>query len=172
MADRRDPPGLVALCEELHPQLVGTLTLYCGNRAIAEELTQETLVRLWNRWEDVRGLDSPHGWAHRVAMNLANSWFRRRTAEWRANARSRSRESPYRDEDAADVIALREAVGALPPRQRAAIVCRYYAELSVEETAAVLGCASGTVKSLTSKGIDSLRAQPGFDVRVEVLRGP
>jgi RNA polymerase sigma-70 factor (sigma-E family) len=169
VGDHRDPPGLVALCEELHPQLVGTLTLYCGNRAIAEELTQETLVRLWNRWEDVRSLDSPHGWAHRVAMNLANSWFRRRAAEWRANTRSRGVAATV--EDPADVLALREAVGALPPRQRAAIVCRYYAGLSVAQTAAVLGCATGTVKSLTSKGIDSLRAQPGFDVRGEVLRG-
>jgi RNA polymerase sigma factor (sigma-70 family) len=56
-------------------------------------------------------------------------------------------------------VAVRAAVAALPPRQRAAIVLRYFADLSVRVTAAVMGCAEGTVKALTSKAISALRAR-------------
>jgi RNA polymerase sigma factor (sigma-70 family) len=66
--------------------------------------------------------------------------------------------------DVTDALAVRAAVAALPPRQRAAVVLRYFADLSVDQTAAVLGCAPGTVKSLTSQAIASLRDR--FEVEV------
>jgi RNA polymerase sigma factor (sigma-70 family) len=61
------------------------------------------------------------------------------------------------------VVAVRSAVAALPPRQRAALVLRYYGGLSLAETAETLGCAEGTVKSLTHKAIAALRTT--FDIR-------
>src|SRR4051812_3813807 len=159
---RRTGVEASAFCRELHPRLVGALALHCGDRDVAEELAQETLARVWERWSTVRAMDSPDAWAFRVGFNLATSRFRRAAAERRARARV----GPVDDHqpDTASALAIRAAVAALPPRQRAAVVLRYFADLSVERTAEVLGCAPGTVKSLTSQAIASLRA--GFDVEV------
>ena len=155
---------LVALCARLHPQLVGTLTICCGDRGVAEELAQEALIRLWDRWPSVARMDSPEGWTHHVAMNLARSWLRRRAAERRALRRLGPAPDADTGLDAGDVLALRRAVACLPPRQRAVIAWRFYAGLNVAQTADVLGCAPGTVKSLTSKATVALRKYAGFVV--------
>jgi RNA polymerase sigma-70 factor (sigma-E family) len=149
-------------CRELHPRLVGALALHCGDRDVAAELAQETLARVWERWPTVERMDSPEAWAFRVAFNLAASRYRRRAAERRAHDRL----GPVDDHaaDVADALAVRAAVAALPCRQRSALVLRYFADLSVERTAEVLGCAPGTVKSLTSQAIAALRDR--FDVEV------
>ena len=68
-------------CREMHPRLVGALALHCGDRDVAEELAQETLARVWERWSSVRSMDSPEAWTFRVAFNLSNSRFRRNAAE-------------------------------------------------------------------------------------------
>ncbi len=151
-----------AFCRAMHPRLVGALALHCGDRDVAEELAQEALARVWERWPSVRSMASPESWTFRVGFNLAASRFRRRAAERRA----RSRIGPADESvpDAASAIAVRQAVAALPPRQRAAVVLRYFADLPVDEAAAVLGCAPGTIKSLTSQAIASLRDR--FEVEV------
>ena len=154
-----DQPGLREFCRRMYPQLVGTLTIVCGDRGVAEELTQETLIRVWDRWEQVRLKESPEGWAHHVAMNLARSWFRRKIAERRANQRTGTRQDAAAAEDVAGDLTLLAAVRALPPRQREVIALRYYAGLPVEQVATLMGCAQGTVKSLTSKAIDALRRE-------------
>src|SRR5687767_8387960 len=74
---------LVEFCRAEHGRLVGTLSIYCGDAYLAEELAQETLARVCKHWDKVRELESPGGWAHRVAMNLANSSFRSRAARRR-----------------------------------------------------------------------------------------
>jgi RNA polymerase sigma-70 factor (sigma-E family) len=151
-------PALVELCQREHARLVGLLALYVGDRAIAEDLAQETLVRLHQHWPRVRSMASPRAWVSTVALNLARSWWRRRYAEQRANRRHQAGRSTYVVEpEPAGVLSVRTAVAALPPRQRAALVLRYYAELSVAETAEAIGCAPGTVKSLTYSAINALR---------------
>ena len=149
-------PDLAALIRELHPRLVGMLALYTGDRHVAEDLAQEALIRLHQRWPAVRHHQSPRAWTNRVALNLAGSWWRRRSAERRANQRIGATRSSV-PADPTDVLAVRDAIAALPRRQRAAIVLRYYEGLSVRETAAALDCPEGTVKSLTSQGIAALR---------------
>lgn len=134
-----------------HP-LVGSLALYCGDAAVAEELAQEALAKAWQRWDR---LDDPKAWTYRTAFNLATSWGRRRSAERRANRRSIAGAVP--EADGADAHAVREAVAALPDRQRAVIVCRFFLTLDVRETATVLGCAEGTVKAATHQALASLR---------------
>jgi RNA polymerase sigma-70 factor (ECF subfamily) len=158
-----DIGGLDAFCHGVHPALVGSLTLYVGDRELARELAQETLARVCQHWSRVQRMDAPQAWAHRVAMNLANSWFRRRKAERAAVARMGGlRQSDDTGETGdgrhrGDVLAVRAAVAALPKRQRAALILRYYRDLSVEQAAAELGCRPGTVKALTSQAIASLR---------------
>lgn len=70
--------------------------------------------------------------------------------------------------DEADRLAVRAAVADLPERQRAALVLRYYVDLPVAEVADVLGCAPGTVKSLTHKAVEGLRRALGDETVEEI----
>lgn len=102
-------------------------------------------------------MESPYRWACGVGVNLANSWWRRRFSERRTLARVGVADELARVAEPADVLAVRAAVAALPTRQRTALVLRYYAAMSVAEAAATMRCAEGTVKSLASQGLSSLR---------------
>jgi RNA polymerase sigma-70 factor (ECF subfamily) len=146
-----------AFVMSVRDRLVGSLVLYCGDRAAAEDLAQEALARAWQRWSEVSEMKHPEAWVWRTAMNLANSRGRRLMAERRARSKMAARGVPALP-DEADKVALREAVAALPKRQRRAIVCRYYAGFSVAQSAEAMGCKEGTVKALTSQGLASLRS--------------
>lgn len=152
-----DDEALAAWCGRQYPRLVGLLTLYVGDQPTAEELAQEALLRACRRWGYVRDLESPQGWVSRVGINLANSWWRRRYAERRANARLRSQGRRPEQEDLAWKLSVRAALSDLTPRQREAAVLRFYEGLSVAETAARMGCAEGTVKTLTHRAVNRLR---------------
>lgn len=164
MATAEVDPAFAEVCRREHLRLVGLLALYTGDRAVGEDLAQEALARLHHHWPRVRTMASPHAWLSTVGINLARSWWRRRYAEQRAN-RYHSATRAAAGPEAAEVLAVRDAVSALPPRQRAALVLRYYGDLSVAETAQALGCAEGTVKSLTHKAIATLRTT--LDARSE-----
>ena len=150
-----------AFCVRVRPWLVGSLSLYCGDPDVAEELAQDTLARVWDRWPSVSAKQSPEAWTYRIALNLASSHYRRRAAERRARSRVTANPVHYSDPDTADAVAVRQAVARLPQRQRAALVLRYYADLPVDQTATLLGCAPGTVKALTHQAIAALRASVG-----------
>lgn len=154
-----------AFCRDVWPRLAASLAFYCHDRAVGEELAQEALTRAWARWNHVAAMESPEAWVYRVALNLARSQFRRSRAERRALQRSTV--AHIAPSDAADAIAVRQAVAELPERQRAALILRYFADLPVASVAEILDCAQGTVKSLTSQGIDRLRES----FRVEELSG-
>jgi RNA polymerase sigma-70 factor (ECF subfamily) len=141
------------------PRLVGALSLATGSRHVAEELAQEALVRVCERWTQVEAMDSPVGWTYRVAFNLSNSHFRRQGAERRARRRLRARvDVPPSEIDGADALALRSAVAALPSDQREVLVLRYFADLPVERVAAYLEIPESTVKTRTRRAIARLRA--------------
>lgn len=148
--------GLVDFCRCEHPRLVGSLTLYTGSADLALDLTQEALARVCRDWATVSAMDAPGAWAHRVAINLANSTFRRRALE-RRHARRDQPADRSPPPDSAESLALRAAVANLPRRQRAAIVLRYWRDLSVDDTALAMNCAPGTVRALTYQGINRLR---------------
>ena len=101
-------------------------------------------------------MDYPAAWLHRVGMNAANSYLRRRSAERRASARVPRQPEASPDPDRADSLAVRKSVAALPTRQRKALVLRYYADLPLAEIAEVMGTSVGTLKSL----LKQLRSQP------------
>ena len=67
-----------AFCVEVHPRLVGALSLYCGEPAVAEELAQEALAIAFRDWSKVRRMDDQAAWSFRVGFNLCNSYFSRR----------------------------------------------------------------------------------------------
>jgi RNA polymerase sigma factor (sigma-70 family) len=150
---------LTDFCRTEYPRLVGALSLYCADRYVAEELAQEAIVRVISDWPKVCRLHAPGAWAHRVAINLANSHLRRRLAERRARQRLMAR-SPrvHHDPDTPSALAVRKAVAGLPKRQRAVVVLRFFADLSVRDVADLLDCPEGTVKSLTAKALASLRS--------------
>jgi RNA polymerase sigma-70 factor (sigma-E family) len=150
-------------CRAEYTRLFGTLRLYCGEVALAEDLAQEALARLVRHWERVRMMDAPGAWLHRVAINLANSAFRRRMAERRATGRIASPTDRHEDPDSPTLLAVRAAVRALPDRQREVVILRYFHDLAVKATADRMGCSEGNVKGLLSDAIRSLRAQ-GLEV--------
>lgn len=143
----------------IRSRLVGSLALYCNDAGVAEELAQEALLRAWRRWPEVSSYHDPEAWVWRTGFNLARSWFRRRGAEHRANRRAGAGEVSFELPDIPSALAVRAIVSTLPNRQRAALVARYYAGLSVEATAEALGCAPGTVKALTHQAVSRLRAE-------------
>lgn len=152
------PEELAVFCTREHPRLVGALALYCGDRAIAEELAEEAIVRVCEHWEEVRRMRAPGAWVHRVAMNLANSHFRRRRAERRALRRAAGGETDHhRDPDAGDAVALHRALRLLPPKERAAVVLRYYLDLPSSEAADLVGSTPGAVRVATHRGLNRLR---------------
>lgn len=151
------PPELVAFCERMYPRLLAVLTLQVGDRGVAEELTQETLARVWQRWSRDDRLRAPEAWAYTVGLNLARSWLRRVVAERRARRRFAQARVVENSADDAQAIAVRCALSTLPPRQRTALILRYYLDQSVDDAANVMQCAPGTVKAATHQALASLR---------------
>jgi RNA polymerase sigma-70 factor (sigma-E family) len=142
------------------PWLRKVAFLLCQDWHRADDLVQTTLTRLYVHWHRVTRVASIDGYARAILVNAFLA--EQRTVWWkRVSLRHESIDAAVPDLDVAASVDLREALAALPPRQRAAIVLRYYCDLSVEETAAALGCAPGTVKSQTSRGLDAMRRALG-----------
>ena len=151
------------LVEAAWPGLYRTAYLLLGEHQLAEDLVQTSLAKTYASWGKVREPAAAAGYARVVLANTASSWFRRRS--WR-NERPAAElpEPPGGFSDPSDRPAVVEALRALPPRQRAVVVLRYYADLSVREVADALGISEGTVKSQTSHALSTLRVQLGDDV--------
>ncbi len=142
-----DEDRFTAFVRAQSASLFRTAYLITGDHQRAEDLLQSTLVRLYQRWPRVEAMEQPVGYARKVLVNQAVSWWRRRS----------SREEPLLllDEPTwdggVDEVTEHErvwnAVVSLPPRQRAVMVLKYYEDLGVVEIAETLGMAPGTVKS-------------------------
>jgi RNA polymerase sigma-70 factor (sigma-E family) len=136
--------------------LLRTAYLMVGDLHEAEDLVQETLFKVASRWPRVSRMDKPVAYARRILVNLAlhgSSKRSRNRAELKAAppAETAAQAAHLDIEDQ-----LFDALAALPPRQRAALVLRYFLDLSEAEAAAVLSCSLGTVKSSTSRGLRRL----------------
>lgn len=152
--------GAQAFCERYYRTLVGSLALYVADPLLAEELAQEAMLRAFRRWERVAVLDSPEGWVWRVAVNLANSHFRRRRVARRARRRLQAGQANgHVGPDVAWQVSIQQAVAGLPDRQREAVILRYFHDLPVGDTAAAMGISEDAVRSLTKRGVAALRAE-------------
>jgi RNA polymerase sigma-70 factor (sigma-E family) len=131
--------------------------LLCQDWHAADDLAQATITRLYVHWGKAARADNLDGYARRV---LVHEFLRERRTAWATRVRLQA--GPVTDVAAADAdpetrVAVRAALAGVPPRQRAALVLRYYCDLSVEETADLLRCSPGTVKSQTARGLSALR---------------
>ena len=155
--------GYEAFCAAAWPRLVGALAHHTGDRLLAEELAQESLVRAGDRWDRVRTMESPVGWCFRVGANLGASWFRRRGAERRARARHGVVDTPAAP-DPVGAAAVRDALALLTPAQRETVVLRHLLGLGVTETATTLGISPTAVRTRDSRGLAVLRDRLGPDL--------
>ena len=129
-----------------------------GDRDLAEDLVQDAFVRLAGRFRHRRQPDAFEAYLRRTIVNLFTSHLRRLRLERREMARRRAEPEPvHREDDKAERDVLWAALQTLPARQRAAIVLRYYEDLSERQTADVLRCSVGAAKQLISRGLSALR---------------
>jgi RNA polymerase sigma-70 factor (sigma-E family) len=131
--------------------------LLCGDWHLAQDLVQDTLVKAYRHWPRVKQADSPDAYVRRILLNEARDRWRRRES---AVPVARFATEPVAA-DATDEIARRagllQALLALPLQQRATVVLRYLEGMTERETAALLGCSQGTVKSQSSRALAALR---------------
>jgi RNA polymerase sigma-70 factor (sigma-E family) len=125
-----------------------------GDRAGAEDVAQEACARAYSRWSSVR--DHAEPWCVRVASNLALDVLRARTRAVRRNVRLATTETAV-SHSADDRMDLYAALAKLPRRQRETVVLRYLGDLSEAQTADLLGCSVGSVKTHASRGLAALR---------------
>jgi len=144
----RRPTTLAQLHKERYGSMVRLAVLLVDSQAIAEEVVQECFVRLHPRFDR---LDDPVAYLRRAVVNGCRSAGRRQTLE---RARLRAERPGVAELGAHELL---DALAALPVRQRAALVLRYYEDLSGAQIAEVLGCPEGTVKSLIHRGLLALR---------------
>jgi RNA polymerase sigma-70 factor (sigma-E family) len=133
--------------------------LLTGERALAEDLVQDAFVKVMGRFHDLRNRDSFWWYLRRTIVNLSRSHFRRRRVERAWLDRQRPEETAPAGADLGERDRMRRALMALRPEQRAAVVLRFYEDLSEAQTAELLGIPVGTVKSSVSRGIARLRTE-------------
>ncbi|WP_328993770.1 SigE family RNA polymerase sigma factor [Kribbella sp. NBC_01245] len=165
MRSGRDTSGFVEFAGARSPALYRYAYLLVGERGLAEDLLQEALTKTYVAWGRVQRADNAEAYVRKVITNTAIGWWRRKA--WQG-------ERPRDDvpelehlghaEDVTSRAWLWDELQKLAPRQRAAIVLRYYEDLTEAQTAEILDCSVGTVKSQVSDGLKRLRERLGVDV--------
>jgi RNA polymerase sigma-70 factor (sigma-E family) len=131
--------------------------LLCRDWHLADDLVSITIAKLYRHWPRARRMEHLDAYVRRI---LVRTWLDEKGRAWRREqpAETLPEVPVLPSADVVERMGLLELLDALPPRRRAAVVLRYYCDLSVEETAEILECAPGTVKSQTARGLDTLRA--------------
>jgi RNA polymerase sigma-70 factor (sigma-E family) len=157
-----EPVGFREYVKQRSPALLRSASLLTGDPATAEDLVQTALAKVWPRWTSIRA-DNPDAYVRRVMVTTFATWWRRR---WRAEVPTGvvpdlpPGSGPWEAIDSREV--LRRSLAALPRRQRAVVVLRFYEDLSEAGAAEVLGCSVGTVKSQCARALAKLRLHPGL----------
>ena len=155
----RDEEAFVEFAQAVRGRLRRTAYLLCGDWDQASDHVQEGLIRVYVAWPRLTRGGGEYAYARRAVISASIDHARRRSSSEVVGAPDADVPSGH---DVAESVTARTAVMSaladLPPRQRACVVLRYYEDLSVADTAAALGCSEGTVKSQTSRALDSLRS--------------
>ncbi len=168
-----DRDGFDAFVTARASALLRTAYLLTRDRGLAEDLVQTSLAKAWFAWGRIEG--QPDAYVRKIMVNTYSSWWRRRWNGEQATAdlpetpagdahhgAGTGRES-RRVEERTD---LWRALGRLPKRQRAVVVLRFYEDLSEAETAEIMQCSVGTVKSQASRALAKLRVDPSLSETV------
>src|SRR4051794_31372702 len=143
--------------------LFRTAYLVVGDHQLAQDLLQEALVKAYAAWPRLRDPSKAEAYVRRTIVTTATSWRRRRSFHERPIETVPERSS----DDATEQLVVQDALWAelrsLPPRQRAALVLRYYEDLTEAQTAEAMGCSVGTVKSQVSDALTKLRDSAGLE---------
>jgi RNA polymerase sigma-70 factor (sigma-E family) len=155
---------------EYYDGLCRLAALLLSDRGGAEDVVQEAFLRTFSSWWRIRHLERAHWYLRTAVINQCRSRLRRRSTEDRSNrtiyATDPERQTVGRlgtDSTHAsdDSLVVMDAIRGLPPRQREAVILRYYEDLPEAEIAKVLGCSVGTVKSQLAKARSSLSVALG-----------
>lgn len=140
------------------PRLYRTAYLLCGDRHLAEDVAQGTALTLYRKWKRVRRADNLDAYVYRMLVNQLRGELRR---PWsRVVVTDQPPEPPAPPGPGPeDGEAVRAALAELGHRQRAVLVLRYYCDLTVEQTADVLECSAGTVKSQSARALARMRTR-------------
>ncbi len=139
--------------------LLRTAYLLTQDYHLAEDLLQTALAKAWRSWGRVEAY--PEAYVRKILVNTYATWWRRR---WNAEDPTADLPEDGHEHDVRDTgYDVQLALARLPKRQRAVVVLRFFEDLSVAETARVLECSTGTVKSQTSKALTRLRVDPSID---------
>lgn len=159
------------------PALVRFARLLAGDRHRGEDLAQEVLAAAYTKWRRISATDRPDLYLRRMVVNAQASWWRRRSSSERPSADLGDRaDVAGADSDHAHVHAERDALWpllvALPARQRAVLVLRYYEDLDDTSIATVLDCAPVTVRTHALRALTTLRGRLGADHAVSLRSLP
>jgi RNA polymerase sigma-70 factor (sigma-E family) len=152
------------------PALLRFAAVLTGDRALAEDVVQEVLIRAYGRWSRLLELDRPEAYIRRMIVNEHLSWRRRWSRYLPSDQVSHGPAAATVADHAAglaDRDALMNELARLPRRHQTVLVLRYYEGLTDNEIAAVLGCSPGTVRGYASRALASLRV----DARTREMLG-
>ncbi|MEV8371159.1 SigE family RNA polymerase sigma factor [Kribbella sp. NPDC056861] len=165
MAAGPDRTGFEEFATSRHHALYRYAYLLAGERGLADDLVQEALTKTYVAWRKLRDPANAEAYTRKAITSIAITWWRRKS--WHSEQpRDDVPEQPAVPEDATARLWLWEELKQLPPRQRAAVVLRYYEDLTEAQTAEVLDCSIGTVKSQVSDALKKLRARLGADAHL------
>ena len=157
---RNGDDDYTAYVEASWPRLFRTAHALTGDRHEAEDLLQTALIKAYGSWGRISRAANRDAYVRRMLVNQLISWRRRplhRSETTTADVPDAGTPGP--ELGITESGAMWQALAALPPRQRAVVVLRYYEDLSESEIAAVLGIAPGTVKSQCSGALRTLRTR-------------
>ncbi|MGH3759899.1 SigE family RNA polymerase sigma factor [Actinophytocola sp.] len=139
--------------------------LLCRDWHTADDLVSVTISRLYRHWTRVGSTPGVDAYVRKILLRV---WLDEKRRPWRRReepAEQLPELESFPEFRVVDREQLLDLLDSLPPRRRAAVVLRFYCDFSVEETAEILGCTTGTVKSQTARGLDTLRTQAEAAVR-------
>ncbi len=154
------PDGFAEFVAGRSSALLRAAWLLTGDSGKAEDLLQTVLAQVWPKWSRIAAGGNPEAYLRRALFTTYLSWWRRR---WRFEVSQAPPESGDRTDlagDSANRDVVRRALAGLSRQQRAVVVLRYLEDLSIAETAELLGCSTATVKVQSARALAALRVDP------------